>query len=94
MIQMTGKDHDQPNAPLPQPVREHLGRELRAAYIQKQEKPAYLGDPALPLAFDEPLNRLASKERVARRRRAREEGIAAVETALEHSDDDPNAPPA
>jgi hypothetical protein len=90
---MTKKDDSGAGAPLPPPVREHLGRELRAAYVTKQEKPAYLGDPALPLSFDEPLNRLAKKERTSRRKRAHEQGIAAVETALETLADDTTALP-
>ncbi len=80
---MSKKDDPSTGAPLPPPVREHLGRELRAAYVEKQDKPAYLGDPALPLSFDEPLTRLVKKERASRRKRAHEQGIAAVETALE-----------
>jgi hypothetical protein len=33
-------------------VQEHLARQLRATYLEMQDKPAYLGDPALPPEFD------------------------------------------
>jgi hypothetical protein len=87
---MNEKDDHIATEPLPPPVREHLGRELRAAYVAHEDKPAYLGDPALPLAFDEPLHRLAKQERTSRRKRARDRGIAAVESALEQADGDPH----
>lgn len=38
----------QSNTVLPRPVQEHLARQLRATYVETLEKPAYLGDPALP----------------------------------------------
>jgi hypothetical protein len=85
---MNEKDDHIATEPLPPPVREHLGRELRAAYVAHEDKPAYLGDPALPLAFDEPLHRLAAQERTSRRQRARDRGIAAVESALEQEEAD------
>ena len=62
---------------LPRSVQEHLGQQLRSAYNELQEKPAYLGDPALPVQFDEPLYRLSLRERV------RQKGIAAVRSALQ-----------
>jgi hypothetical protein len=80
---MTDQNDNTESRPLPQPVREHLGRELRAAYVTKQDMPAYLGDPALPLAFDEPLRRLDKKERTERRKRAHDQGVSAVGSALE-----------
>jgi len=68
---------------LPRPVQDHLARQLRAFYVERQERPAYLGDPALPAGFDEHLYRLGANERSRERTRARECGLAAVRTALE-----------
>ena len=68
---------------LPKSVAEHLGKELRAALQEGQQAPAYLGDPALPPDFDEYLNRLAEHERRRGAGRAREQGLAAVEAALQ-----------
>jgi hypothetical protein len=67
---------------LPRPVQEHLARQLRATYVETQEKPAYLGDPALPSAFDDHLHRLAAGERQRTRERASSQGLAAVAAAL------------
>ncbi|HYF56563.1 MAG TPA: hypothetical protein VEA41_20080 [Salinarimonas sp.] len=57
-------------------ARERLGRELRTALDADEAKPAFLGDPALPPDFDEPVRRLH------RARKAHETGVAAVERAL------------
>lgn len=67
---------------LPRPVQEHLARQLRATYVETQEKPAYLGDPALPAAFDDQLHRLAAGERQRIRERASRQGLEAVAAAL------------
>ena len=67
---------------LPRPVQEHLARQLRAVYSAQQEPPAYLGDPGLPVGFDEPLHRLAASERSRERRRADLCGLQAVGRAL------------
>ena len=64
-------------AALPGPVREHLGRALRSTYADTIAKPQYLGDPALPDAFTEPVRRLEG------RLKAHEEGTEAVKDALE-----------
>jgi hypothetical protein len=64
------------NTPLPRIVQEHLARELRAIYLEMQDRPAYLGDPALPPEFDVPLLRMAMRQR------ASEQGFAAVAAAL------------
>jgi hypothetical protein len=72
----------QSNTVLPRPVQEHLARQLRATYVETLEKPAYLGDPALPPAFDDHLNRLAARERQKTRERASRQGLAAVAAAL------------
>jgi hypothetical protein len=61
-------------------VQEHLGRQLRATYVEAQDRPVYLGDPALPPQFDEHLYRLAARE--SPRERARLQGLAAVAAAL------------
>jgi hypothetical protein len=66
------------NFTLPRPVQEHLGRQLRATYLETQDMPAYVGDPALPLHFDAYLHRLASLDI----RRAERCGLAAVSAAL------------
>ncbi len=58
------------------PVQERLGRELRAAYDTTEPKPAFLGDPALPPDFDEPVRRLHQSHK------AHQTGVAAVERAL------------
>jgi hypothetical protein len=70
---------DQPVDPaLPRPVQEHLARQLRAEYHRTEDKPAFLGDPAVPAAFDEHLHRLEAKEREI----IGERGLEAVEAAL------------
>ena len=68
--------------PLPRPVQDHLGRELRACYYEREDRPKYLGDPALPLEFDPYLYRLEQKERASRIMRIREQGTRAVADAL------------
>ena len=66
--------------PLPHPVREHLGEHLRITYREIQERPTYLGDPALPVEFDDYVCRLALREGACERERDR--GLAAVRAAL------------
>ena len=74
---------DPAGAGLPRPIQEHLGRELRTTYnAQAPEKPAYLGDPVLPLAFELLLQRLEASERQRIREMAHNQGIDAVERAL------------
>ena len=83
-------DQEQPRAPVPgaggsdeerprldRPVQEHLGQQLRTTYHALADKPAFLGDPALPTEFDPHIQRLEARERVHAR------GIEAVRTALE-----------
>jgi hypothetical protein len=70
---------DEPaDAALPRPVQEHLARQLRAEYHRTEDKPAFLGDPAVPAVFDEHLHRLEAKEREI----IGERGLEAVEAAL------------
>lgn len=61
---------------LPEEAREHLGRLLRTTLESGTEQPAYLGDPVTPPEFEDQVGRLRS------RLTAREEGPAAVESAL------------
>lgn len=68
-----------PKDGLPEPVREHLGQELRAAFNRTAPKPAYLGDPALPPEFEHQLLRLDATLDV------REKGVEAVAKALDLS---------
>jgi hypothetical protein len=63
---------------LPRPIQEHLARQLRAEYHRTEDKPAFLGDPAIPAVFDEHLHRLEEKEREI----IGERGLEAVEAAL------------
>lgn len=72
---------------LPKSVQEHLGRELRAALHEGAPAPAYVGDPALPPAFDEYLRRLALLPQSPEGERARSLGLAAVEAALQDTGD-------
>lgn len=65
---------------LDKPVQEYLGKELRGIYNVLADKPTYLGESALPAAFDMQLNRL--ERRVA----ASEQGAAAVRKALQIPD--------
>ena len=66
------------DAALPRPIQEHLARQLRAEYHRTEDKPAFLGDPAVPPLFDEHLHRLEEKEREI----IGERGLEAVEAAL------------
>ena len=74
---------EQAGAGLPRPIQEHLGRQLRTSYnAETEEKPAYLGDPALPLEFELLLQRLEVSERQRIRKMAHDQGLEAVERAL------------
>ncbi|MFL5152970.1 MAG: hypothetical protein ACJ8C3_08890 [Microvirga sp.] len=70
-------------APLPPPVQEHLAQQLRAAYQETTEKPAFLGDTALPPEIEHTVERIAERERAIVREKAHELGTEAVEAALE-----------
>lgn len=63
--------------PLPETVRDHLGRELRTTYAASAEKPQYLGDPAIPPELSAQVMRLEG------RLKAHEQGTEAVKDALE-----------
>ncbi|KQO65438.1 hypothetical protein ASF41_06565 [Methylobacterium sp. Leaf111] len=62
---------------LPEPVRDHLGQQLRTVFTTGETVPDYLGDPAAPEAFAPQLKRLEV------RLKTHEEGTVAVEQALE-----------
>ena len=74
---------EQAGVGLPRPIQEHLGQQLRTTYnAETPEKPAYLGDPVLPLEFELQLQRLEASERQRIREMAHNQGIEAVERAL------------
>jgi hypothetical protein len=68
---------DEAGSALPPPVREHLARQLRAAYHEMAEKPAFLGDPAIPPVLEDHVRRLETRERTIHDR-----AVEAVEKAL------------
>ena len=76
-----------PAVPLPRPLQEHLAQQLRAEYQLVADKPAFLGDPAIPVEFEHQLNKLD------RREKAHERGIEAVKAALNLDDVDAKADP-
>jgi hypothetical protein len=63
-------------AVLDKTVQDHLGQKLRAAYAEGEDKPAYLGDPALPPTLEHKLLELEKSEEV------HEKGVEAVKDAL------------
>ena len=67
---------------LPESVREHLGRKLRAQYYVIGERPAYLGDPVTPLSLDPLIARMERIERARRKARISRAGLRAVSSAL------------
>src|SRR5262245_16551658 len=73
--QKTGDGSD-PAAVLDKAVQDLLGQKLRAAYAETEERPAYLGDPALPPELEDKLLELEKAEEV------HEKGVEAVKDAL------------
>ena len=71
-----------PKRGLDRPVQDALGEQLRTALNETAEKPAYLGDPAIPVEFEHQLLRLESTIEV------REKGVEAVRDALLDLDPD------
>lgn len=65
-----------PGASLSSEVREHLGQKLRATLRQTSDKPAFLGDDALPPEFEGAIRRLQGQDRPSR------SGLDAVRNAL------------
>lgn len=64
-------------ANLPEPVRDHLGQQLRSALGTEIEKPRFLGDDPITSTFEPQLKRLET------RLKTHEEGTEAVENALD-----------
>src|SRR5688500_14903308 len=74
---------DEPGATaLPRPLQEHLAQQLRAEYQLVADKPAVLGDPAIPPEFDRHIQRLDVQEK------AHERGVEAVKAALDLDEED------
>jgi hypothetical protein len=86
----------EPASGLPRPLQEHLARELRSTYHATEEKPAFLGDPAIPVEFEYQLQRLEAVEKVRHTEKVHNQAVEAVKTALEEIvagplDDEPSA---
>ncbi|KTS32190.1 hypothetical protein NS228_02450 [Methylobacterium indicum] len=73
---MPSDPYENHDAALPEPVREHLGKQLRTTYNAEAGKPDYLGDPVLPAEFTPQLRRLES------RLKAHDTGREAVEDVV------------
>ena len=75
---MTRQDEPEADVALPEPVRDHLGQQLRAAYPVTTDQPQFLGDEAgVPSVFAPQIERLET------RLKTHEEGTEAVEHALD-----------
>ena len=66
-----------PGATLPEPVRDHLGQQLRGVLPVEADKPRFLGDDPLPAVFEPQIRRLET------RLKTHEEGTGAVGQALD-----------
>jgi hypothetical protein len=73
----------EPGSGLPRPLQEHLAQKLRSAYHELAEKPAFLGDPAVPAEFEYHLQRLEAVEKVRHEEKVHNQAVEAVKTALE-----------
>ena len=73
----------EPASALPRPLQEHLARELRSTYHATEEKPAFLGDPAIPVEFEYQLQRLEAIEKVRHTEKVHNQAVEAVRSALE-----------
>lgn len=73
--------HDETKAPdsaLPEPVRDHLGQQLRSVFTVGTEQPQFLGEATtVPEEFEPQIKRLEV------RLKTHEEGTEAVEHALD-----------
>ena len=78
----TTDGHD-PGSALPRPLQEHLAQQLRSTYQTVSEKPAFLGDPAIPVEFEHHLQRLEEVETGRRREKVHTQAVEAVKSALE-----------
>ena len=63
---------------LPRPIQDHIAQQLRSEYYLSADRPAFLGDEAVPISFDELLRQLIERERA----RVHELAVAAVAAAL------------
>jgi hypothetical protein len=70
-------------------VQDHLGQKLRAQYHETGEKPKYLGDPMVPVAFDPLLDKIDKTERKRKADKVGEAGRQAVAAALGEPSDTP-----
>jgi hypothetical protein len=68
---------------LARPLQEHLAQKLRSAYHELADKPAFLGDPAVPVEFEYHLQRLEAVEKVRHEEKVHNQAVEAVKTALE-----------
>lgn len=75
------------NAALSEPVRDHLGQQLRTVFATGDGVPQYLGDPVVPDEFEPQLKRLEV------RMKTHEEGTQAVAEALDQILGDLNGSP-
>ncbi|WP_426315067.1 hypothetical protein ACN9MF_05520 [Methylobacterium fujisawaense] len=66
-----------PKTTLPEPVRDHLGQQLRSVLPVGSDKPRFLGDDPVPDAFEPQIRRLET------RLKTHEEGTEAVGHALD-----------
>ncbi len=73
----------EPASGLARPLQEHLARELRSTYHATEEKPAFLGDPAIPVEFEYQLQRLEAVEKVRHTEKVHNQAVEAVKSALE-----------
>ncbi|KNY22369.1 hypothetical protein AKJ13_12130 [Methylobacterium sp. ARG-1] len=71
------QDPSDPGATLPEPVRDHLGQQLRGVLPVGPDKPRFLGDDPVPDAFEPQIRRLET------RLKTHEEGTGAVGQALD-----------
>lgn len=70
-------DRNDGDAVLPEPVRDHIGQQLRAVYDIEPAKPEFLGDTVVPEPFGPQIERLET------RLKTHEEGTGAVAAALD-----------
>ena len=75
-------------AALSEPVRDHLGQQLRGVFTTGDGVPQYLGDPVVPEEFEPQIKRLEV------RLKTHEEGTEAVAQALDQILGDLQASPA
>lgn len=71
------RENPEDGAHLPEPVRDHLGQQLRAVYRADPDRPQFLGDSQVPEPF------VPQIERLETRLKTYEEGTSAVEAALD-----------